>query len=158
MLRVSFKKYFIIGWFGLALYFSSYPARADIETLFSNEKKSDIQTNDIPVVESAIEKATGMKGATVEIEWGSFKNVSYSAAQGVGGNLQTLARSVVNGDAELKKNLGLKVKKYILKNDVAQTVPAFKLDKNSLYFIVNYEKPDWNKAGPLKELMKKAVK
>lgn len=133
-------------------------AYADIETFFTNEKKTDIQTNDIPVIEKAINKATGISDASIEIEWDSFKKVSYSAAQTVGANLQTLARTVVNADADLKKSLGSKVKKYILKHDPSQAVPAFKLNKNSLVFVVNYEKPEWSKGGPLKELMKKAVK
>jgi adenylate cyclase len=135
-------------------------ATGDIESFFTNEKKTDIKNRDLKGSAKAINKALGTKDIEADIDWNTFEKVGYSGAQSLGANLQTVTGVIVNGassDDSLKKSLAKKMKKLVLRHDASMAVPAFKLDGSTLVFVGNYENMDWKKAGPLKDLLKKAL-
>ena len=121
-------------------------ATSDIETFFSEAKKSEIQSHDIGPSEKDIKKATG-KDISISINWDSFKGSSFNSSQELGADVQSITGAIVNGseDAAFKAKM-VKIKEIVIANDPKATFPKFSSKGDKLFFNGNFQQMNWSKA------------
>jgi hypothetical protein len=136
----------------------SYSNANEIETFFSEAKKSEIQSHDLGPVSSDVSKILG-KQVEFNVDWKSFKGSSFNGSEELGSTIQTMAE-VFHNMAEKPEDLNLlkaKLKGVSFKN-TKKPIPSMKFAGGVLTVEGEYGNLQWSKAGRVSDLVRKVLK
>jgi len=137
---------------------ASFSNANEIETFFSEAKKSEIQGHDLGPVSSDVSK---LLGKTVEftVDWKSFKGSTFNGSEELGSTIQTMAEVFHNmaDQSEDLNRLKAKLKSVNFKN-TKNPIPSMKFAGGILTVEGEYGNLQWSKAGRVSDLVRKVLK